>query len=79
MGLPVSTDLKDKSYNLIFVIVDKLTKMINYKPVKITINILGLAKIIIDIVIWHYLLPDSIITDRGSHLHQNSGPCYIIS
>ena len=33
---------------------------------KITINALGLAKVIINIVIWHYGLPHSIITDWGS-------------
>ena len=40
--------------------------MVYYKPVKITINTPGPAKIIIDVVVCHHGFPDSIITDRGS-------------
>ena len=40
--------------------------MVNYKPVKITIDAPGLANVIIDIMIWHHGLLDSIITDWGS-------------
>ena len=50
-GLPLSADWKDNSYNLILVIVDRLTKMIYYELVKVNINILGLAKVIINVVI----------------------------
>ena len=50
-GLPVLTNWKSESYNSILVIVDKLTKMVHYELVKIMINALGLAKIIIDVVI----------------------------
>lgn len=39
--------------------------MVHYKPVKITINASGLAKFILNIIVWHYGIPDSIITDRG--------------
>ena len=38
MGLPISTDWKGDSYNSILVIVDRLTKMVHYKPVQITIH-----------------------------------------
>ena len=65
-GLPISTDWKRESYDSILVIVDRLTKMVHYKSVKITINTSGLAKVIIDVVIRHHGLPDSIITDWGS-------------
>ena len=64
-GLPVSTDWKGKSYDSILVIVDRLTKMVYYKPVKITIDAPGLAEVIIDIVVRHHGLFDSIITDWG--------------
>ena len=37
----------------------------HYKPVKITIDVPGLAEVIIDVVMWHYGLPDFIITDWG--------------
>ena len=40
--------------------------MVYYEPVKVTINAPGLAKIIIDIVVRHYGLPDSIVTDQRS-------------
>ena len=65
-GLPISTDWKGKSYDSILVIVDRLTKMVHYKPMKITIDAPSLAEIIIDVVIRHHGLLDSIITDRSS-------------
>ena len=65
-GLPIPTNWKGDSYNSILVIVDWLTKMVHYEPVKITINAPGLAEVIIDVVVRHHSLPDSIVTDRGS-------------
>ena len=65
-GLPLSADWKGNSYDSILVIFDRLTKMVYYKLVKVTIDASGLAKVIIDMVVWHYGLPDSIVTDRGS-------------
>ena len=65
-GLPILTDWKGKSYDSILVIVDKLIKMVHYEPVKITIDAPGLAKVIINVVVRHHGLPDSIITDWGS-------------
>ena len=64
-GLPILTDWKGDSYDLIFVIVDRLTKMVHYKPVKITINTSGLAEVIINVIVRHYGLPDSIVTNQG--------------
>ena len=40
--------------------------MVHYEPVKVTIDALGLAEVIIDVVIWHHGLSDSIVTNRGS-------------
>ena len=65
-GLPISTDWKGDSYDSILVIVDRLTKMVHYEPVKVTINAPGLAEVIIDVVVRHHGLPDSIVTNRGS-------------
>ena len=65
-GLPLSSNWKGNSYDSILVILDRLTKMVNYKPVKVIIDALELAKVIIDVVIWYHDLPDSIVTDRGS-------------
>ena len=66
IGLPVSNNWKGETYDSILVIVDQLTKMVHYESVKVTIDALGLAKVIIDVVVRHHGLPDSIIRDRGS-------------
>ena len=63
-GLLLSTDWKDDSYDLILVIVNRLIKMVQYKLVKVTIDVPRLAEVIIDMVIWHHSLPDSIICDQ---------------
>ena len=65
-GLPILTDWKGDSYNSILVIVNWLIKMVYYKPVKVTINAPGLAKVIINVVVRQHGLPDSIVTNRGS-------------
>ena len=64
--LPLSSNWKSNNYNFILVIVNQLTKMVYYKPVKVIINAPGLAKVIINVIVWHHGLPDSIVTDRGS-------------
>ena len=64
-GLPISTDWKGESYNFILVIVDQLTKMVHYEPVKVTIDAPGLAQVIINMVVQHHGLPNSIVSDRG--------------
>ena len=53
-GLSISTNEKRDSYNSILVIVDQLTKMVHYKQVKVTINVAALAKVIIDMIVWHH-------------------------
>ncbi len=47
-GLPVSTNWKGETYDSILVIVDRLTKMVYYEPVKVTIDALALAEVIIE-------------------------------
>ena len=61
--LPILMDWKRDSYNSILIIVDRLTKMVHYKPVKVTIDAPGLAEVIINIVVRHHGLLDSIITN----------------
>ena len=65
MRLPFSTNWKGKSYDFILVILDWLTKMVHYEPVKITINALGLVEVILGVVVWHYGLPNSIMFDKN--------------
>ena len=43
--------------------VDRLIKMVYYKLVKVPINVLSLAKVIINVLAWHHSLPDLIITN----------------
>ena len=65
-GLPILTNWKGDTYDSILVIVDRITKMVYYAPIKITINASGLAEVIIHMVVCHHSFLDSIITDRGS-------------
>ena len=80
MRLPISTDWKGESYDSILVIVDRLIKMVYYEQVKITIDAPGLAEVIIDVVVRHHGLSDSIITDRGSLFTSKfwSSLCYFL-
>ncbi len=64
-GLPVSTNWKGETYDLILVIVDQLTKMVYYEPVKVTINALALAEVIIEAVVQYHGLLDSIVNDQS--------------
>ena len=79
-GLPVSTNWKGETYDSILVIVDRLTKMVHYEPVKVTIDAPGLAEVIIDVVVRHHGLPDSIVSDRGSVFTSKfwSSLCYFL-
>ena len=65
-GLPLFADWNGDSYDSILDIVDRLTKMVHYKPVKVTINAPGLAEVIINMVVRHHGLSDSIISDQGA-------------
>ncbi len=65
-GLPISADWKDDSYDSILVIIDHLIKMVHYVPVKVMIDALGLAKVIIDVVVCHHRVSESIVMDQGS-------------
>ena len=65
IGLPILTEWKRDSYDSIFIIIDRLIKIVHYKLVKVIINALGLAKVIINIVVRNHGLPDSIITNWG--------------
>ena len=65
-GLPISTDWKGESYDSILVMVDWLMKIVHHEPVKITIDALELAKVILDMVVQQHGLPNSIVTDQGS-------------
>ncbi len=64
-GLPISTNKKGDSYNSILVIIDRLTKMVYYEPVKVTIDIPGLTEVIINVVVCHHGVLESIVIDQS--------------
>ena len=78
--LPLSANWKGDIYDSILVIVDRLTKMMHYKPVKVPIDAPGLAEVIIDVVVRHHGLPESIINDRGAIFTSKfwSSLCYFL-
>lgn len=79
-SLPLSIDWKGNNYNSILVIINRLTKMVHYKLVKVTINVPSLTEVIIDVVVWHHGLPDFIISDRGAVFTSKfwSSLCYFL-
>ncbi len=62
-SLSISANWKGDSYDSILVIVDQLTKIVHYEPVKVTINVSDLAEVIIDVVVRHHGIPELIVTD----------------
>lgn len=66
--LSVSRNQKSKTYVSILVIVDWLIKIIYYKLVKFIIDVLGLLKVIIDIVVSYHSLLNLIVNNFNSVL-----------
>ena len=54
-GLAVSINWKDKTYNSILVIVNWLTKMVQYLQVKVTIDAPDLIEIFINLIVKHIM------------------------
>ncbi len=65
-GLSISADWKGDSYDSILVIINRFTKMVHYVPVKVTIDVPGQAKVIIDVIMRYHRVLESIVMDRGS-------------
>ncbi len=63
IGLPISANCKSDSYNAILFIIEQHTKMVHYELVKVMIDISGLAKVIIDVIVHHYRILELIVTD----------------
>ncbi len=79
-GLLISTNWKGDTYDSILVIIDRLTKMVHYEPVKVTIDALGLTEIILDVVVKYHGLPHSIVNDWDSVFTSKfwSSLCYFL-
>lgn len=65
IGLPKSKDWQKIEYNLILVIVDRLIKMVYYKPVLITLDAKQLAELLIETLIKYHGLVNSIALNQG--------------
>ena len=63
--LPLSSNWKGDSSDSILVIVNRLTKMVHYKQVKVSINSPRLGKDILNVVVRYHDLPGSIVTNKG--------------
>lgn len=61
-GSSISADWRGYSHDSILLIVNRPTKMVHYEPVHITIDAPGLPEVILDLVVRHHGLPDSIIS-----------------
>lgn len=61
--LPILLNWKGKTYDSIFVIINRLSKLIYYKPVKVTIDTSALAEVITKMLVWYYGLLNSIVSN----------------
>lgn len=66
MGLLVSTNWKNNTYDSILIIVDWLTKIVYYELVNVIIDVSGLTQVILNLVIEYHGLPNSILSDWDS-------------
>ena len=60
-----SANQKSNSYDSILVIINWLIKMVYYKRVRIAITAPALAKVILNVIVLHYDLPDFIVSNRA--------------
>lgn len=65
-GLLPSKDWRSVKYDSILVIVDHLTKMVYYKAVQKTLTAERLAEVILNAIVRHHGISNSIISDQGS-------------
>ena len=63
ISFPVSANWKSDNYDLILVIIDRLTKMVHYVPVKVPIDATSLVEVIINVVVRHHRVLESIVTN----------------
>lgn len=70
--------LIEKAIAMIYILLSIINLQRWYKSVKVTINALGFAKIIFDIIIHHHYFSGSVITNRGAFYSLKTCYCYAI-
>lgn len=65
IGILISPDWKGDSYDMIFVIINRLTKIVYHESIKTTIDKTSLVEIIIDVIVRYCGLFKLIISDQG--------------
>jgi hypothetical protein len=73
VGLPHT----QAGYNSIWVIVDHLTKVGHFIPVKITYSSAKLAKLYMSRIMCLHGVPKKIMSDKGSQSHPNFGRSFM--
>lgn len=63
INVAVLIDWKNDNYNAILVDINYLTKIVHFEFVKTIIDVIDLAKVIINVIMKHYNLSKSIISD----------------
>ena len=64
-----------EGYNVIWVVVDRLTKSAHFIPIKVTFSVERLAEIHIANIVRLHNVPDSIISDRDAHFTSHFWKC----
>ncbi len=79
-SLSISANFKCNRYDLILVIVDRFIKMVHYILVKVIIDTPGLVEVIINMVVHHYGVTESIVIDQDSFFTSKfwSSLCYFL-
>lgn len=78
-GLLVSLDWKKDTYNSILVIVNRFTKIVHYKLLKVTMNVVRLAELILDVIVQYHGHLDLIVTNKGLLFNLYSDYRFVIS
>lgn len=73
ISLPILKNKERNDKNLIFIKINIMTRIIYYKQVKTTIDIIRYVKISINIVVKHYDFLDLMVRNRNSLFTSNFG------
>lgn len=65
-NLLILKNLKKNNYNLILVIVDKITQIIHHKPEQTIIKIAKIVKVIINVVLRYHKFVKSILCNKST-------------